>query len=183
MTINDTRSVEWRTIKSFPAYSVSSDGQVRRDAVVHGGGGSIRYPTGVLRQRALPLGHLQVTLSMNNEPRTLLVHRLVAEAFLPQPLPGKDCVCHKDDDPRNNCVNNLFWGDRTDNSNDKVEKNRQAKGELVGTAKITAKDVKEIHRLYRSGLKQRDIAAMFGISKSNVSMITSFKTWRHISGD
>lgn len=50
-------------------------------------------------------GYLSVDLGYRN-PR--LVHRLVAEAFLENPnnLP---CVNHKDENKRNNCVDNLEW--------------------------------------------------------------------------
>ena len=49
-----------------------------------------------------------VTLSKNGETRSFSVHRLVAESFLPNPdaLPE---VNHKDENPRNNHVENLEW--------------------------------------------------------------------------
>lgn len=42
------------------------------------------------------------------------VHRLVASAFLDNPE-NKRCVCHKDNNPKNNNVDNLYWG--TDKEN------------------------------------------------------------------
>lgn len=170
----------WAKVASYPAYSVSSHGRVRRDALTYGGGGSIRVPRGVLKQRALPLGHMQVTLSMNNKPITLLVHRLVAAAFLPVPGDGKDCVCHRDDNPSNNRPENLFWGTRLDNSNDKVQKNRQAKGTRINCAKLTPDLVLKIRNEARSGKYQRDIATEYGIAQSNVSLIVAGKTWSHV---
>lgn len=49
-----------------------------------------------------------VRLSKNGESRSYSVHRLVAEAFIPNPdnLPE---VNHKDEDPSNNRVDNLEW--------------------------------------------------------------------------
>lgn len=38
------------------------------------------------------------------------VCRLIAETFIPNPA-SKPLVIHKDNDPSNNCVDNLFWGD------------------------------------------------------------------------
>ena len=38
------------------------------------------------------------------------LHRLVAETFIPNPL-GLPQVNHKDEDPSNNCVDNLEWSD------------------------------------------------------------------------
>jgi len=67
-----------------------------------------------------------VVLVKNGERKTFTVHRLVAEAFIPNPenLP---CVCHRDDNPFNNHVDNLFWGTQQDNQDDCQEKGRHAK--------------------------------------------------------
>jgi HNH endonuclease len=171
---------EWRVIPSFPDYSASSWGRIKRTAVVIAGWGAIQHRAGTLKQRALPRGHMQVTLSMNNKRATCLVHRLVAEAFLPPPPPDKNCVCHRDDTPSNNRPENLFWGDRPDNSQDMVSKDRQAKGERVAGSKLTADDVMDIRRLYADGADQRDIAALYGIAQSNVSLIVTRATWKHV---
>lgn len=53
-------------------------------------------------------GYLYVTLFKNNKGKTCRIHRLVAEAFIPNPenLPT---VNHKDQNKSNNCVDNLEW--------------------------------------------------------------------------
>lgn len=54
-------------------------------------------------------GYVIVTLSDANKNRTTrLVHRLVAEAFLPKQQ-GKDIVDHIDEDKTNNAIDNLRW--------------------------------------------------------------------------
>lgn len=49
-----------------------------------------------------------VNLCENGKTKTFLVHRLVATSFIPNPdnLP---VVNHKDENPSNNCVENLEW--------------------------------------------------------------------------
>lgn len=58
------------------------------------------------------------------------VHRLVALVYLPNPdnLPF---VMHKDDDPFNNCVDNLQWGTAADNNTMCVEHNRKVTRAVV----------------------------------------------------
>ena len=52
--------------------------------------------------------YVRVQLSRDGKTKCFSVHRLVAEAFIPNPnkLP---CVNHKDENPKNNNVNNLEW--------------------------------------------------------------------------
>ena len=62
-------------------------------------------------------GYLRVRLYGDDfREKTCGVHRLVAQAFLPNPE-KKRCVCHKDNNKENNDVNNLYWG--TDRENQK----------------------------------------------------------------
>lgn len=59
-------------------------------------------------------GYSQVWLQVQPKPRNVSVHRLVAEAFIPNPnnLP---VVNHKDGNKHNNCVDNLEWCTSSEN--------------------------------------------------------------------
>lgn len=61
-------------------------------------------------------GYFCVNLYKNNKTKRFKVHRLVAQAFIPNPdnLP---CVNHKDEDKTNNNVENLEWCTHEYNSN------------------------------------------------------------------
>ena len=62
-------------------------------------------------------GYLIVNLfDEKGKHKSMKVHRLVAMAFIPNPY-GKRCVCHKDNNPGNNSIDNLYWG--TDKENQK----------------------------------------------------------------
>lgn len=94
--------------------------------------------------------------------------------------PGKVC-CHKCDEPL--CVNpnHLFIGDHKDNVNDKIQKGRHRHGTLSGEqngfSKVTKEIVEEIKLLKAKGLTVRQIAEKIGISKSNVWLVATNKTW------
>ena len=89
----------WRDIKDFDGYQISNLGRVKSFKQKKDG-------------RILPLikqkNYLYVSLSKHSKEIRRLVHRLVAEAFIPNPdnLPE---VNHKDEDTMNNEVENLEW--------------------------------------------------------------------------
>lgn len=118
-------SVErWSPVKSWEGfYEVSDKGQVRSlDRVVTYCTGVQRKHKGkILRQKehTRGYGHKQVTLECQNRKETSCVHSLVLEAFVGPPPPGFE-ACHKDSDPSNNCVENLYWGSRTQNRRDRM---------------------------------------------------------------
>ena len=59
-------------------------------------------------------GYLRVGLRKDKERRMVFIHRLVAEAYIPNPN-NYDTVDHIDFDRTNNCVNNLQWMTRGEN--------------------------------------------------------------------
>ena len=84
-------------IEGYENYEVTTTGEV------------INTKTGrVLKSGKNTCGYLHVVLCKNGKTKIKRIHRLVAEAFIPNPdnLP---CVNHKDENKTNNCVDNLEW--------------------------------------------------------------------------
>ena len=104
--------VKWKPVPGFPYYSVSNTGLVRSENRVitmkNGRQRTVHQKT--LRQSCAGAGYLVAHLGDNKQ----YVHRLVALAFLGEPLPGYE-VNHKDENKKNNCVENLEWVTRTEN--------------------------------------------------------------------
>lgn len=73
-------------------------------------------------------GYNIITLSKNNVSHTYIVHRLVAETFLPNP-DGLPCVNHKDENKANNYVNNLEWCSVSYNNNYGTRQERVSKAQ------------------------------------------------------
>ena len=120
--------------------------------------------------------------------KAVIAHRYAWELYNGE-IPDRALVLHKCDNPE--CVNpsHLFLGTQQDNMNDKVSKNRQAKGdsfknrpapigEINGNSKITETQAKNIFLDTRS---QKKIATEYGITQAAVSSIKSLKTWRKVN--
>lgn len=110
---NDRLEV-WKDIKNYEGfYQGSNLGRVksleRIDCIGH------HRKERILKPKKDKYGYLQVNLWKNGKKKTFTVHRLVAEAFIPNPnnLP---CINHKDECKTNNNVNNLEWCDNKYNN-------------------------------------------------------------------
>ena len=108
---------ERRPIKGFDKrYKVDGYGNVyslKRDVATHNQNGPYvqRREERVIKDQPTHKGYRQVRLvDNNNKWRTRPVHRLVAEAFIPNPN-NYPMVNHKDEDKTNNRADNLEWCD------------------------------------------------------------------------
>lgn len=82
------------------------------------------------------------------------------------------------------CCNprHLQGGNQAQNMQDKVRKDRQARGSRNGRAKLSEEQVRRIRDLLRSGdIPQSDLAKSFGVSRSVIRDIEKGRTWRHVS--
>lgn len=107
----------WKPVVGYEGlYEVSNTGQVRSlDRYIKYSNGQIHLHKGkVLSPVIKDNGYLQVGLYYNGKYKMFLVHRVVAQAFIPNPdnLPE---VNHLDEDKTNNNVTNLEWCDRSYN--------------------------------------------------------------------
>lgn len=101
---------------------------------------------------------------------------MLAELDIPK---GKH-ICHSCDNRW--CVNpkHLFVGSPKENIHDAVQKQRHPHGESSGHAKLTEVEVIQIRAAAASGSLHEELAARFGVARSNIGMIVRRKTWRHI---
>lgn len=101
----------WRDIPGYPGYQVSNVGRVRSHNKVTS---TPRFPVRRWKDRPIKVrinpstGYDQITLWRDGEAHTLLIHRLVAEAFLGAAQDGMT-VNHINGDKRDNRPENLEW--------------------------------------------------------------------------
>lgn len=177
---------EWRDIKEFEGlYQVSSIGRVRSldREVWSPSNQSMSRIKGVVRKLdGVGKLYLQITLNKDGLHFKKLVHRLVAETFIPNPnnLPE---VNHEDLNKLNNCVNNLSWSSRLSNAQHAKANGRYSnfpKGESVHNAKLNDDAVRHIRQKI---LTNTQYCKMYGVAPSTVSTLQSNKTrkrWAHI---
>lgn len=176
----------WRTIPGYEGYyKVSTRGKVKSVARIVRRG-NVLQPLcerilSTQTRRVKNAVYAVVALCKNGRTEYRYVHRLVAEAFVPNPenLPE---VNHKDLNKRNNRARNLEWVSSSRNKKHAVANGvlynpNPRKGEEAGSALLTWKKVRKIRRLAKKWT-QRRIARRFGITQANVSCIVLYKTWK-----
>lgn len=96
-------------------------------------------------------------------------------------IPDNHLVRHTCDNP--NCISpeHLITGTHKQNSEDMVSRNRSARGEKNGSAKLTTEDVLRIRETYKRGIvRLKDLAIENNVSIVTISDIVNENTWRHI---
>lgn len=106
---------EWRDIKGYEQlYQVSNLGRIKSLERIDCRGRLVKER--IMKPTVLNTGYLQICLSKDCEQNRYTIHRLVAEAFIPNPDRLTE-VNHKDEDKSNNCVENLEFCDHSYNMN------------------------------------------------------------------
>lgn len=184
--------VIWRDVPGFEGkYQVSNTGLVKslpRQKMIRTRSG-ICYQN--VKERILKTspdkdGYLQVLLSnggrkMGGGVLCRKVHKLVALAFLPNPL-NKPMVNHKgkDGDKTNNHVDNLEWATHVENEAHASKYGLKARGSDFSTAKLSEEDIPIIRKRIKRKHRIADIARDYGVNFSIIAGIRDHKLWKHV---
>lgn len=161
----------WISIPSAPGFEAGLTGEIRNASTKH-----------------VRTAYAGRTVNLGKGKGTKLVSRLVCEAFHGPAPEGKPQVAHADGNPRNNGPFNLYWANQKENEQDK--KIHGTWGLRSAHTKLRSSDVlairQEAANVVRTQKRQlpkgfcRDLAARYGCSNSNISVIVKGVSWRGV---
>lgn len=155
----------WRSIKNFPNYEVSDMGRVRHVKTKR-----IRKPSVSVKG-----GYLYHNLyDFSGTRKGKYEHRLVAEAFLPNPL-NKKMVIHSNGNKKDNKVSNLKWASDSESA---IHSSRM---KFFSNQKLDEEKVKKIWNCLRRGDSLKEIAKKFNVSIGAIGDIKYGKSWKYVT--
>lgn len=170
----------WKPLKDYEGlYEISNMGRVR-SLVKKGNTKQQIKKTGI----DVSTGYTNIQLTKNNKPLTKRVHRLVAEAFVPNPN-NKPVVNHIDGNKRNNLASNLEWMTYSENTLHSFKNGLQKKifGDKNYITKIKDQDVLKIRELISQGKTNKEIAKVYGVNPSQISRIKTGQRRKKLCND
>ena len=140
----------WRNIEGYEGlYQVSNKGRVK----------SLKYgKERVLRPGINSRGYYCIILCNDGVSKQFQLHRLVAQAFVPNPE-NKPQVNHKDEKKSNNCIENLEWATAKENINYGTHNERISRKIL---------QYSKSGEFIREWQSAREVERLLGINNSNI---------------
>lgn len=131
-----------------------------------------------LKPQILPSGYIGLNLVSNGKRSKFLLHRLIAEKYIPNPE-NKPCVNHINGIKSDNRVENLEWVTYKENCEHRNNVlNKHVRGEKCGTAKLKNKDAHDIREKYNTGKTLRQLAKEYDVSIYPIWSIIKNKTYK-----
>lgn len=147
-----------RAIKGFEGlYGVTEDGKVWSF-----------YTNKFIKHSYLNTGYPMVTLWDGKKSHGRTLHRLVAEAYLPN-IAGKSHVNHKDSDRTNPRLENLEWCTRSENmkhglASGNFDGKLARKGKQNGNYRINSEVVTAIKKARNEGASLKELSIKYKVS-------------------
>ena len=174
--IENLENEQWKTIDGYEDYEVSNYGRVKSLERIDNLGRTIKEK--ILKQSTNNNGYQQVCLCKNGKRKMFQVHRLVANAFIPNPNNYAE-INHKDECKTNNHVSNLEWCNRKYNCNygsfiekHSGENNPKTMFGKFGKEHPTSKKVIQLtleNEVVRNWNSMMDIKRELGYNQGNIS--------------
>lgn len=170
---------EWREVAgSDGLYLISNLGNLRRVEYVSRKGDIV--PERQIAYYVNSQGYIATKIKINGKFKTKSAHRLIAEAFIPNP-DNKPQINHIDNNRKNNSIENLEWVTAKENIHHCIRQKRNPIGEKHGSAVLTEYDVKIIKRLFKQGVSVPVVAKAFDLSQGAIRCIKDNRTWKFVT--
>lgn len=166
-----SEQIEVKEVPHWPMYVISRCGRVFLER--SGTWCELRQ-----RQRRRTNRYLCVTLGGALQD----VHRLVLMAWEGQPTSERPWALHKDGDPTNNHLSNLYWGTPKENAADRTRHGRTLRGELHPCSKLRRSEVAAMRLRALAGEKVSELASAYGVSATTVWRAVRGVSWAHVPG-
>lgn len=167
----------WGVIQNYEKfYQISDLGRVKRTArTIACENNVIRNVREIiLKEGTNSCGYPTVNLSKKGTVKTVLVHRLVAIAFIPNPE-NKPQVNHKRGNKKDNRALRLEWCTAKENQQHASATGLSPKGDRHSVAKLTWEQVREIRK---SNLYHRELGEIYKVSRRTIGNIKNNDTWK-----
>ena len=137
----------------------------------------------IMKQPLQGIGYYSIQLRKDKKFKTLMVHRLLSEVFIPNPE-NKKQVNHINGIKSDNRLENLEWVTSSENMKHAFRTGLKSNhGEFHPMHKLSEIDVKIIRRLYNKTLYFKNIiilAEIFNVTKRNIRFIVNNKSWINV---
>lgn len=174
ISLNDLNGEVWKPVVGYYGlYDVSNFGRIKS----FNKNGNNKNSDIIRIQRINQFGYLTFNLCKENKKRMIQIHRLVAQAFIPNPE-NKPQVNHKNGIKSDNRVENLEWCTRSENSihsyyvldNKSGLINAQKKAYDVNTI-FKENEIKDVLLKRASGLSAIEIAKEYNVDRVTVTSV------------
>lgn len=177
--LDDLPGEIWAWISGYEGlYQISNFGRVKSfpKRNFHG--------TIILKPKINRQGYLRVGLHKNGKVKHFPIHRLVAQAFIPNPdnLPEPN---HEDGCKFNNHVSNLKWSTKSENMQHaaRIGIITGLHGEKNPMAKLTDAQCEEIRQIYTESngtISMRVLANKYDVAPATIWRIVNGKTYKNV---